>query len=345
MSRPAFSGAPVSVRLPPRFFQLDASTLQAGLEARLRDALHDSVAPLVAPPYIEAFRALVELGVAAACLVAALQLPRGRGASAGCTSYGDHVYNLRYVVAGSPTAAGGAAPSLLLLRLLIRFVLVSVLPLVGRMLVRAQQQLEEREQAEGDARPPALRNPVAAAAAAVRVAGRIARAADLANHVDFLVTGAHRSVVDRALGLRLASGERDLQLSSHTYLIDRQHFWATVLSAASLFVPLLNVGGWARYLAAGAARGGRWIASAMTGAPRGDGGAGDHDSAAGAGHGAAAAAAGAARFECLVCRTDPMAMPRRVRDCGHVCVCYYCASTARLDECPLCHGRCSGFTA
>jgi hypothetical protein len=359
--------ATASNALPPRFFQLDSSTLQTGLEERMRDALHSSVSPLVSANWMEEFRALVEIAISSACfglgLMASASSPSTSFASTSSpgfsVGYGDQIYNLRYIISSSATSlltpitnlfsSSSSSPLLrsqmlfvLLSRLIARFAILSIFPVVSRLLQRRYQEREDR----------------ASLLLNIRRVEKVLRALDLLNHVAFLYSGQHRHIVDRLLGIRLASGDRELSVSAHTYLIDRQHYWQTVFAALSLFLPMLNLSGWAKW-SANLVRRAIYRVGLMLNNNNNHGGGGESpqngstDSTTSAAAGATATTtigsqhrrtlSHAERFECLVCHTAPMAMPRRVRDCGHVCICYYCSQTAKPEACPECHGFISGF--
>lgn len=339
--------------LPPRFFQLDSSTLQTGLEARLRDLVHASVSPLVAGTYMEEFRAFVELAVSLSCLLLGLLASRSEQLTGCCVAYGDHIYNLRYVT-DSPVAAKVAfsrfAPpptrhTGLLARLLLRFVMLQVVPVFSRLVQRriAEQHQEQQQQQQNnpdrnDHPATADRSPGQVVLIVARNTERVVRVLDLLNHIVFLFDGSYRNVIDRILGVRLASGDRELQLSAHTYLIDRQHYWATLFAAMSLFVPMLNISGWAAFFARQLRRLIFRVSSSSFGAaPPAASGSNNSQHHQQQQQQLQQLRQQQMNFECLICHTEPMAMPQRAKECQHLSVCYFCAATQKPEACPLCH--------
>lgn len=151
----------------------------------------------------------------------------------------------------------------------------------------------------------------------VMKAGPVMQVLSLINTVVFLYEGKYRSVVDRALGMRLVYGAQRMNRVVNLAYMNQQVYWTVVFNFFAFILPLLNLSGVARMF-----RSFRSSARATGQQMQGGEGADNY---------------------CPMCRSSPVVLPR-IANCGHT-FCYYCL-TSRLQDasgqesggfnCPIC---------
>jgi peroxin-2 len=173
----------------------------------------------------------------------------------------------------------------------------------------------------------------AAAAVAMRAAESVHRAAALLNHLDFLLSGRYRSLLERLVGARLVAARPDAPRAVSYEYLNRQLVWAELSELLLSLLPLVDAAAVQRALRAALPR------PPAVGEARAVAG--------GAAADAAADASAAPPLGCGFCGAREVLLPYAAEPCGHA-FCYYCLRAAALDDpgglaCPRCAARVEGM--